>query len=48
MEYTKPQIIGISDASKAVQSQDIPKGQTMTLDHTSEVFASNPAYEADE
>jgi hypothetical protein len=48
MEYNKPAITATVSAAATIQSNNIPKGDTTVQDHTSMVFASDPAYEADE
>jgi hypothetical protein len=48
MEYNKPAITATLPAAATIQSNHIPKGDTTLQDHTSMVYASDPAYEADE
>jgi hypothetical protein len=48
MEYNKPAITATASAAATIQSNNIPKGDTTVQDHTSMVYASDPAYEADE
>ncbi|MGC2160742.1 MAG: hypothetical protein WA634_02425 [Silvibacterium sp.] len=48
MVYAKPQIMAVSDTFEAIKSLDIPKGASQIQDHTALVYASQPAYEADE
>jgi hypothetical protein len=48
MEYTKPVVMATLPAAATIQSHHIPKGDTTLQDHTSMVYASDPAYEADE
>jgi hypothetical protein len=48
MKYNKPVVTATVSAAATIQSNNIPKGDTMLQDHTTLVFASDPAYEADE
>jgi len=48
MEYNKPVVTATVPAAVIIQSNNIPKGDTTLQDHTTMVFASDPAYEADE
>ena len=48
MKYTKPAITATASAAATIQSNHIPTGDTTVQDHTAMVYASDPAYEADE
>ena len=48
MEYNKPAVTATASAAATIQSNHIPKGDTTVQDHTAMVYASDPAYEADE
>jgi hypothetical protein len=48
MEYTQPQILAVSDTFETIKSLNLPKGESPIQDHTALVYASEPAYEADE
>ncbi len=48
MKYTKPQIVTVSDTLETIRSLNLPKGDSQIRDHTALVYASEPAYEADE
>jgi hypothetical protein len=48
MKYNKPEVVLVTSAADAVQTQQMPKSNPVTIDQVFNLPASSAAYEADE
>ena len=48
MKYNKPEVVLVTSAVEAIQTQQLPKSNPVTIDQTYNLPASSAAYEADE